>query len=119
MILIVFANQIPPAFYEVLEHSEILIISKDDKETLYETLPKVEWLFRMMGQKRVAALQRRMIDNLSKTATERYADFINDYRQIAQRLTNRQIAAYLGMSHEFLSRIEEKSFPKSRYCQIC
>lgn len=108
-----FANQIPARlFIEALEHSEILIISKDDKETLYETLPKVERLFRIMGQKRVAALQRRMIDNLSKTATERYADFINDYQQITQRLTNRQIAAYLGMSHEFLSRIRRKIIPK-------
>ncbi len=104
-----FANQIPARlFIEALEHSEIFTINKDDKETLYETLPKVERLFRVMGQKRVSALQRRMIDSLSKTATELYIEYMTDYPHIAQRLTNRQIASYLGISHEFLSKIRNK-----------
>ena len=71
-------------------------------------LPKVEKLFRIMTQKTHVALQRRMIDNLSKTADQRYQDFIEKYPQLFQRLTNLQIAAYLGISHEFLSKIRKK-----------
>ena len=56
------------------------------------------------------ALQRRMIDNLSKTAEERYKEFLAQYPQIAQRLTNIQIAAYLGVTHEFVSKIRRKMF---------
>ena len=61
-----------------------------------------------MTQKTHVALQRRMIDNLSKTADQRYIDFIEKYPQLFQRLTNIQIAAYLGISHEFLSKIRKK-----------
>ena len=61
-----------------------------------------------MTQKTHIALQRRMIDNLSKTADIRYIDFIDKYPQLHQRLTNIQIAAYLGISQEFLSKIRRK-----------
>ena len=61
-----------------------------------------------MTQKTHIALQRRMIDNLSKTADQRYIDFIEKYPRLTVRLSNIQIAAYLGISHEFLSKIRKK-----------
>lgn len=104
-----FTNESPSQlFIEALEDSEVLLISKKDKEFAYEHLPKIEKLFRVMTQKTHVALQRRMIDNLSKTADQRYEDFIEKYPLLFQRLTNLQIAAYLGISHEFLSKIRKK-----------
>ncbi|MEO6301663.1 MAG: Crp/Fnr family transcriptional regulator [Bacteroidia bacterium] len=104
-----FTNERPSQlFIEALEDSEALLISKKDKEFAYEKLPKIEKLFRVMTQKTHVALQRRMIDNLSKTADQRYLEFIEKYPQLHQRLTNLQIAAYLGISHEFLSKIRKK-----------
>ncbi|KIX22958.1 catabolite gene activator protein [Flavobacterium sp. 316] len=104
-----FTNQSPSnLFIEALEDSEILLIAKKDKEFAYENLPQVEKLFRIMTQKTHVALQRRMIDNLSKTADQRYLDFITKYPDLQLRLSNLQIAAYLGISHEFLSKIRRK-----------
>ena len=104
-----FTNQRPSQlFIEALEDSEVLLISKKDKELAYETIPAIEKLYRIMTQKTHVALQRRMIDNLSKTADQRYIDFTAKYPTLAQRLSNIQIAAYLGISHEFLSKIRKK-----------
>jgi CRP-like cAMP-binding protein len=104
-----FTNGRPSQLYiEALEDSEVLLISKKDKEFAYINLPAIEKLFRVMTQKTHVALQRRMIDNLSKTAEQRYLDFTEKYPQIVQRLSNLQIAAYLGISHEFLSKIRRK-----------
>jgi len=104
-----FTNQTPSQLcIEALEDSELLIISKRNKELAYEAIPAVEKLFRIMTQKTHVALQRRMIDNLSKTADQRYLDFIEKYPKLSQRLTNLQIAAYLGISHEFVSKIRKK-----------
>jgi len=104
-----FTNEKPSQLYiEALEDSTVLIISKKDKEFAYTNLPKIEKLFRVMTQKTHVALQRRMIDNLSKTADQRYLDFIEKYPIIYSRLTNLQMAAYLGISHEFLSKIRRK-----------
>jgi len=104
-----FSNEKPSQLYiQALEDSEVLLISKKDKEFAYNNIPKIEKLFRVMTQKTHIALQRRMIDNLSKTADQRYMDFIEKYPNLFQQLTNVQIAAYLGISHEFLSKIRRK-----------
>lgn len=104
-----FTNEMPSQlFIEALEDSEILVISKKDKEYAYSNLPQIEKLFRVMTQKTHVALQRRMIDNLSKTAEARYIDFSEKYPQLVQRLSNIQIAAYLGITNVFLSNIRRK-----------
>lgn len=104
-----FTNERPSQlFIEAIEDSTVLLISKKNKEYAYANLPQIEKLFRVMTQKTHVALQRRMIDNLSKTADQRYLDFIEKYPRISTRLTNLQIAAYLGISHEFLSKIRKK-----------
>jgi CRP-like cAMP-binding protein len=104
-----FTTEKPSRLYvEALEDSEILYISKSDKEYAYENFPKIERLFRIITQKTHVILQRRIIDNLSKTADQRYLDFVQKYPELYLKLTNMQIAAYLGISAEFLSKIRSK-----------
>ena len=104
-----FTNEIPSQlFIEALEDSELLLISKKDKDFAYENLPKIEKLFRIMTQKTHVALQRRMIDSMSKTAEFRYVEFVEKYPQLIQRLSNIQGAAYLGITNVFLSNIRKK-----------
>lgn len=104
-----FTNETPSQlFIEALEESEVLVISKKNKEFAYSNLPKIEKLFRVMTQKTHVALQRRMIDNLSKTAELRYVEFADKYPQLIQRLSNVQVAAYLGITNVFLSNIRKK-----------
>ena len=104
-----FTNEKPSQlFIEALEDSEVFVISKTDKEFAYTNLPKIEKLFRVMTQKTHVALQRRMIDNLSKTAEDRYLEFAQRYPQLIQRLSNIQVAAYLGITNVFLSNIRKK-----------
>ncbi|KPE52017.1 Crp/Fnr family transcriptional regulator [Chryseobacterium indologenes] len=109
-----FINQIPSQLnIQAIEDSEILLISKEDKERLYLELPEIERLMRLKFQMSIIALQRRIIDNLNKPSDERYQDFLRDYPQIAHRLTNIQIAAYLGVTPEFISRIRRKIVNKT------
>ncbi|MDX6182909.1 Crp/Fnr family transcriptional regulator [Flavobacterium sp. Fl-77] len=104
-----FCNETPSQLcIEALEDSEVLVITKINKEFAYANLPKIEKLFRVMTQKTHVALQRRMIDNLSKTAESRYIEFTEKYPHIIQRLSNIQIAAYLGITNVFLSNIRKK-----------
>lgn len=104
-----FVNRIPSKLnIQALEDSEILLISKKDKEKFYQEMPEIEKLMRFKFQMSIVALQRRIIDNLSKPSDERYLDFLKDYPKIAHRLTNIQIGAYLGVTPEFISRIRRK-----------
>ncbi|MGN7758948.1 Crp/Fnr family transcriptional regulator [Chryseobacterium sp. 22532] len=104
-----FINQIPSQLnIQAIEDSEILLISKEDKERLYREIPEIERLMRLKFQMSIIALQRRIVDNLSKPSDERYQDFLKEYPKTAHRLTNIQIAAYLGVTPEFISRIRRK-----------
>lgn len=105
-----FMNQHPSDLnMQALEDSKVLLINHKDKTKLYHSLPIVEKLFRIMSQKALVAWQRRLIRNHSLSAEERYFHFINTYPEIALKLTDRQISNYLGITHEFLSKIKKKN----------
>ncbi|WP_432220992.1 Crp/Fnr family transcriptional regulator [Flavobacterium sp. TMP13] len=93
---------------QALEDSVVLTISRAAKEQLYEDIPKVEKLFRIMNQKSLASMQLRIISMLHKNADKRYLDFNERYPTLSQRIAQHQIAAYLGISHEFLSKVKKR-----------
>lgn len=104
-----FLTQTPGNFIiDALEDTELLQISKDDLEKLYECVPKFERFFRLILQNAFVAQQQRINQNLSFTAEERYLYFIKKYPQLEQRLPQKQVAAYLGITPEFLSMIRRK-----------
>jgi len=89
---------------EALEDTEMLLLSKTDQDKLYTELPKFERFFRILTEKSLVANQQRLIDRLSLSGQERYAKFCNRYPTLINHLPQKQIAAYIGVSPEFLSR---------------
>ncbi|MCS4302701.1 Crp/Fnr family transcriptional regulator [Chryseobacterium sp. BIGb0232] len=102
-------NDVPTILnIEALMDSKVLMISKKDKEHLYETMPQIEKLFRIMNQQSSVALQRRILSLTGKTADKRYLEFLQKYPGLEQKLTQQQVASYLGITHEFLSKIRKR-----------
>lgn len=102
-------NNVPSILnIEALENSDVFMISKKDKEMLYHEMPKIEKLFRIMNQQSSVALQRRILSLTGKTADKRYLEFLDKYPGLEQRITQQQVASYLGITHEFLSKIRKK-----------
>ena len=93
---------------EALEDTELLVINIHDKEKLYEKVPKFERMFRLMIQRTHEAMMNRLISTMAKPAEERYLEFISKYPTIPQRVSQHLIAAYLGISPEFLSKLKAK-----------
>jgi CRP-like cAMP-binding protein len=105
-----YANQQPALLYiDALEPSVILQLKKERFDQLLTEIPKLERFFRILMQKAYVREQLRMVQNLSMTAEERYHHFVKKYPLFAQRLPLKQIAAYLGITPEFLSTIRKKS----------
>jgi CRP-like cAMP-binding protein len=55
--------------------------------------------------RRIAVLQKRVLLLMSASATERYQEFIVTYPNLQQRVSQRHIASYLGITPEALSRL--------------
>lgn len=104
-----FLTQTPSNYFiDALEDSEVLQISKVNLDKLYESVPKFERFFRIMFQNAFINQQNRINQNLSLTAEERYIEFIKKYPHLEQRIPQKQIAAYLGITPVFLSMIRRK-----------
>lgn len=101
-----FANEQPAMLaIEAVRPSKVLSLSKERLNSLFEAIPKFERFFRILMQNAYIREQLRVIQNLSLPAEKRYANFIERYPQIAQHVTQKQIASYLGITPEFLSTI--------------
>lgn len=99
-------------FIETIEDTELLMISYANKEKLYKKIPAFERLFRLMIQRTHETMMNRLISTIAKTAEQRYHEFVKAYPKIPQRVPQHLIAAYLGMSPEFLSKIRSKNSKK-------
>ncbi|QYJ67530.1 Crp/Fnr family transcriptional regulator [Flavobacterium litorale] len=95
-------------FIETLEDCEFLIFTPETKEELLAKAPRFERAFRILLQRHLVVTQNRLFDTISKSATEKYLQFLKDYPTIPQRVAQHYIASYLGISAEFLSKIRTK-----------
>lgn len=98
---------------DCMEDTTILQITRADQEVLYEKVPKLERFFRLLIQNAFIASTQRITSSLSKSGAERYQEFISKYPMIEQRVPNHQIASYLGLTPQGLSRIRSKITGKS------
>lgn len=99
-------------FIEVLEDSELEIISRENREELFEKIPKLERFFRILTENSLVAHQERLMDNLSLTAEERFEKFCKKYSALMQRIPQKQIASYIGVTPEFFSKMKSKMLRK-------
>lgn len=95
-------------FIEAVEPSKVLQISKGDLWYLYTNHPKFNRIFRVIIEDKFIELQSRLLQTFSSTAYERYEMFLEQYPLLSNRLPNTQIASYLGITPEFLSKIRNE-----------
>lgn len=99
-----------PASYHVqcLDDTEVIQFTHEGLELLYQKIPQLERFFRLIVQKAFVASEKRVIANFSKTARERYLEFLAKYPEIEQLVPQYMIASYLGITKEFLSKIRSE-----------
>lgn len=94
-------------FIEAIEPSVILQIEQQDLYFLYQNITKLNIIFKVIIEHKFIELQNRVLQNISSTAQQRYLLFLEQYPHLAQRIPNTQIASYLGITPEFLSKIRK------------
>ncbi len=100
-------------FVEALEPSIILQLDYKDEALLKHQNHKFETFFRIMAERSVAHMQRRIITNLTMNAEDRYKEYEALHPDIVQRMPQYALASYLGMTTEYLSRLRNKRAKKS------
>jgi len=104
-----FHSEKPSRLYiEAIENSIILQCKKEDQINLFVKYPKFNHIFRVLAENAMVSMQNRIMLNISSTAEERYLDFVQRQPHFFNRISNVQIASYLGVTPEFLSAIRKK-----------
>ncbi|HRG67153.1 MAG TPA: Crp/Fnr family transcriptional regulator, partial [Saprospiraceae bacterium] len=96
-----------------LEDTMVLQISYENLLNLYVQAPKFDRIFRVLIENSYVSLQKRLLQNISSSAEESYLSFVALYPHLINRLPQTQIASFLGITPEFLSRLRNRQTKKS------
>jgi len=104
-----FLHQTPALVHiEALTPVTVLQIDKPSLEHLYNAVPAMERFFRILHQHAYLAQNRRILDNISMNGEQRYVELLKQYPDLLQRVPQKYIASYLGITPVFLSQIRAK-----------
>jgi CRP-like cAMP-binding protein len=98
---------------KALEETFVLSINPDKKEKLFVQIPQLERMFRIITQRTLTVLQKRFFLAMSGSAKDRYLQLIERHPKIEQLVPQYQIASYLGILPESLSRIKKQLHAQS------
>ena len=98
---------------DALEDTMVLQVGHENLLSLYTNAPKFDRIFRVLIENSFVSLQTRLLQTISSTAEERYNSFLDSYSHLTNRLSQTQIASFLGITPEFLSRLRNKQTKKS------
>lgn len=92
---------------EALENSLVLRINKEDLFYLFKKVRKINMIFKVLIEGKYIEMQNRVLQSFSSSAEDRYLSFLEQYPILSKRIPNIQIASYLGITPEFLSKIRK------------
>lgn len=90
---------------ECLEDTEVLCLSLENYHALLAAVPKMKHFILEKMTAGYLASQRRILSLLTTSAKERYEHLAKQFPSLLQRVPKTQLAAYLGVSRETLSRL--------------
>jgi CRP-like cAMP-binding protein len=93
---------------DAVQDSEVLLLERTARDTLLDTVPQMERFFRLLQEANYISSHQRINDSLSASAEERYLAFIKTFPRLVEQIPQGQIASYLGITPQSLSRIRKE-----------
>lgn len=97
---------------ECLAESKVIVFNAEKLNNILRLFPEYEPFQRMLLERHVVSLHKRILNQLQLTALERYDLFLAQYPDIEQHTRNYHIASYLGITQESLSRLRVEKTKK-------
>jgi CRP-like cAMP-binding protein len=93
---------------QALEDTNTLLLKFDDLQKLFKRHECWNTIGRLMAQDYFIKKDQREYEFLLLDATQRYKNFLSDYKELKERIPQYHVAAYLGISPVSLSRLIAK-----------
>ena len=92
---------------QCLENTTVFSISLENYKSLCIRFQTIQDFMLWKSNLGFIAAQQRILSLLKDSAKERYERLLNQYPRLLQRIPKSQVALYLGVSRETLSRISQ------------
>jgi CRP-like cAMP-binding protein len=103
------SQQIPSThFMECCLDSSLVVGNREKEEDLYKRFPKLETISRKVMEKVFAEQQEIMASYTTDTPEQRYLKLLKSRSKLFQTIPQYQIASYIGVKPESLSRIRKR-----------
>ena len=93
---------------DVLEDCELVSVSYEDVQFVYDKLKKGERFGRLMSQEAYSYIHNLFIDRQIKTAKERFEEFVTKTPHLLEKVPQYHIATFLGITPQHLSRLKKE-----------
>ena len=104
-----FLTQTPSQYsLEALTEVSLWKISKENLEDVFENTLSGNIIGRKMAEEMFLIKSKRELSFLSKTAQERYLDLFKERPELLKLIPLKQIASYIGVTPQGLSRIRKR-----------
>jgi len=94
--------------FKALEDSNLLTISKEELNKLYQSNPAYERAGRLIAEYLFTGWESKLRDTIFLSPTERYRNLIKTRPEILQRVPQYLIASFLNITPQYLSQIRKK-----------
>lgn len=110
-----YAKKIPSGHYlECVEDSIVNVNTPEFEAEMFLKYPQFETVCRIIGEVIITQQQELFIDYKMTNPEERYMQLIDRRPDLIQRVPQYQIASYLGLTPQSLSRIRKRLLAKSK-----
>jgi len=104
----------PSKYYISSNEDSILVISNPEMETeIFDKFPKFESLCRIVTEEMIVKQQINFDDFKISSTEERYLNILENKPDLIQRVPQHQLASFLGMKPQSLSRIKARILKKN------
>jgi len=93
---------------DALERTDVWVLDEASRQSADARFPAWNRILRALAETVLVAFQKRLVGGMRKTAAERYLNFQRLYPGLDLRIPQYHIAAYLGISPEFLSKLRKR-----------
>jgi len=101
-------NTASKEFIQAIENATLVTISKEDLFKLYELSPEWQSISRLLTEKECLRLSNRASSLSFESAKEKYQNLLKQQHDIIKRVSIQDIASYIGVTREKISRIISK-----------
>ncbi len=108
-----YSQQLPSKHYwSCVEDSVLVVGSLNYEQEMYQKFPKLAAITRALMEQDFGKTQSALVAFMSSSPEERYRKLLTDRPDLFGRAPQHQIASYLGVTPESLSRIRKRIFVK-------